>query len=344
MWHDYNALCVIWFLILGILLAGYAVLDGFDLGVGILHPFITTDDRERRLTLNSIGPLWDGNEVWLVTFGGAMFAMFPMAYATVFSGFYLPFMVLLIALIFRAVSIEFRSKIAHPAWRRMWDWNFCLGSTLATFLFGVTIGNIMRGIDLDADGNFATGLLQLLTPYSLLVGALAVALFALHGSLFLFLKTAGPFQERLLPIMWRMFGIFLVLYLFTTIFTLVRHQHVIANFEQYPLLWALPVLHVLAVANIPRALYQRRTAYAFISSCCNIVALVALLGAGMFPYFVFDPLQQPESLSVFHAASSRLTLQIGLIVVGLGMPFVTAYTAVIYWTFRGKVELDPHSY
>jgi cytochrome d ubiquinol oxidase subunit II len=157
---EWATLCVIWFVLEGILLTGYAILDGFDLGVGILHPFVPRDDTERRIAINSIGPLWDGNEVWLVTFGGALFAAFPEAYATVFSGFYSAFMLLLFALIFRAVSMEFRSKVDHPRWRRVWDWGFFAGSTLATLLFGIAVGNAMLGIPLDESGNFTGSLLH----------------------------------------------------------------------------------------------------------------------------------------------------------------------------------------
>ena len=147
-------LCIIWFVILNVLLIGYAILDGFDLGVGILHPFVAKTDRERRLVMNSIGPLWDGNEVWLVTFGGALFAMFPNAYASIFSAFYLPFVLLLFALIFRAVSLEFRSKRENPFWRSFWDILFFVGSTLATFLFGVAVGATMQGLELSELGDY----------------------------------------------------------------------------------------------------------------------------------------------------------------------------------------------
>src|SRR4051812_40072783 len=171
---------IIWFALVGILFIGYAILDGFDLGVGAWHLFVKKDE-ERRMMLNAIGPVWDGNEVWLVTGGGALFAAFPEAYATVFSGFYLPFMALLCALIFRAVAIEFRSKEPWPWWRSMWDWLFCLGSTLSAFLIGVTMGNIVRGIPLDAEHEFAGSLLGLLNPYALLMGVTTVLLFAMHG-------------------------------------------------------------------------------------------------------------------------------------------------------------------
>src|SRR5579871_647727 len=220
----------VWFVLLGVLLTGYAILDGFDFGVGIVYLF-AKDDHHRRLFLNSIGPLWDGNEVWLVTFGGAMFAAFPEVYATVFSAFYLPFMILLFALILRAVSIEFRGKVTHDSWRRFWDFGFFLSSLLATLLFGVAIGNAMGGLPIDATKEFTGSFFDLVRPYPLVVGALAVALFAMHGSIYLYLKTEGEVQQRIHGWMWRTFGVFLSVYMFTTILTLANYPAATKNFE-----------------------------------------------------------------------------------------------------------------
>jgi cytochrome d ubiquinol oxidase subunit II len=344
--HD--VLAIIWFGILGVLLAGYAVLDGFDLGVGILHPFIAKSDTERRTFMNAIGPLWDGNEVWLVTFGGAMFAMFPGTYASVFSGFYIAFMAVLFALILRAVSMEFRSKLHSRFWRGVWDGAFFLGSSLATLLFGVAVGNAMIGVPLQPNGDFAGTILDQLQPYPLMVGALALSLFAMHGSIFLYLKTTGDLQKRLHHTIWTTFGIFLVMYILTTMFTLATVERATANFQQVTWMWIVPVLNVLAIANIPRAIYQNRPGYAFISSCCTILALVFLLGVALYPNMVVDraaTMTAPaNSVTIFNGASSAYTLTIGLGMVAIGMPLVLAYTVAIYWTFRGKVELDSHSY
>src|SRR5215471_14824682 len=175
---------VVWFILLGVLLAGYAVLDGFDLGVGILH-LLGRTDLDRRHIINAIGPIWDGNEVWLITFGGALFAAFPEAYATIFSGFYPYFMALLFALIFRATSIEFRSKSQQPVWRALWDFGFFAASTLATLIFGVAVGNAIVGIALDQRGIFAGSPLDLVRPYPVLVGLLSITAFAMHGALYL---------------------------------------------------------------------------------------------------------------------------------------------------------------
>jgi len=334
---------ILWFILLGFLLTGYAILDGFDLGVGILH-LAVRNDKDRRILMNSIGPLWDGNEVWLVTFGGALFAAFPHVYATVFSGFYTAFMALLFALIFRAVSMEFRSKHESASWRGFWDVSFCLASGLATLLFGVAVGNAMRGMPIGADMEYHGAFVDLLHPYALLVGLFAMATFTMHGSIYLYLKTEGELQRRIHEWMWRTFGIFLVFYLFTTIYTLVDLPSATANFRLHPSAWGVVVLNVLAIANIPRAIYQRRLGYAFFSSCATIAALTFLFGVALFPELVHSTLNADWSLTVYNAASSHKTLSIMAAIAALAMPFVLAYTSVVYWVFRGKVELSQLSY
>jgi cytochrome d ubiquinol oxidase subunit II len=334
---------VIWFGLLGALLAGYAVLDGFDLGVGILHPLAKTDE-ERRIFVNAIGPLWDGNEVWLVTFGGALFAMFPEAYATVFSGFYLAFMLLLFGLIFRAVSLEFRGKIHSPRWRRFWDWSFFASSTVATVIFGVAVGNAIKGIPLDERGVYTGGFFDLLQPYPVLIGLLAVAVFAMHGSMFLHLKTEGEVNERLGPWLWHTWGVFLVLYLLATMYTLIAIPRATANLERAPWLAAVVVVNVIAIANIPRAIFRGRYGQAFLSSTATIVCMVLLFGMALFPNLVTASNDPALSWTIVNAASSEKTMKIGLLIVAIGMPFILAYTSVIYWTFRGKVVLDEHAY
>ncbi|GMV37088.1 MAG: cytochrome c oxidase assembly protein [Fimbriimonadales bacterium] len=337
------SLNLVWFILLGVLLTGYAILDGFDLGVGILHPLAKTDT-ERRIFMNSIGPLWDGNEVWLVTFGGALFAAFPEAYATAFSGFYLAFMLLLFALIFRAVSMEFRSKLEVAGWRKFWDYSFFVASAVATLLFGVAVGNAMQGLAIGADREYVGSFFDLLRPYPLLVGALAVALFAMHGSIYLYLKTEGELQERIHGWMWRTFGAFMALYMLVTIVTLITVPNATKNFETLPISWVVVFLNVLAVANIPRAIYLGKPGYAFVSSCCTIAALNFLFGVALFPNLLVSSLNPAWSLTIYNAASSQKTLGIMLIIAIIGMPFVLAYTSVIYWVFRGKVQIGKFSY
>jgi len=333
----------LWFALLGVLLTGYAVLDGFDLGVGILH-LAARGDQERRIFMNSIGPLWDGNEVWLVTFGGALFAAFPRAYAAVFSAFYLPFMLLLAALIFRAVSMEFRSKREGAAWRAAWDRAFFAASTLATFLMGVAVGDSILGIPIAAAGEFTGRVLDLLHPYALAVGALAVALFAMHGAAYLQLKTEGELQARVRALMWRAFGFFLVLYLLVTIFTIMRLPGATRNFERIPWAWLVVVANVLAIANIPRAIHRGRPLAAFVSSACTIAALLFLFGVALYPDLIVSSLDPAASMTVASAASSERTLRIMTWIALLGMPFVAGYTAVVYWVFRGKVQIGKLSY
>lgn len=341
---DWATLAIIWFGLEGVLLMGYAILDGFDLGVGILHPFVPKNDREKRIAINAIGPVWDGNEVWLVTFGGALFAAFPEAYATVFSGFYIAFMLLLGALIARAVSMEFRSKVESDRWRRFWDWAFFGGSTAATLLFGVAVGNAMIGLPLDQAGNFTGTLFDQLAPYPILVGLMTVALFAMHGGLYLYLKTEGEFQERLRDWLWRSWGIFLVLYMLTTMYTLALIPRATANFERWPWAAIVVVASVLAIANIPRTLHWGRPWQAFLSSCAVIATLVMLFGLALYPNLVTASNDPAHSVTIFSAASSSTTLTIMLIIAAIGMPFVIGYTSIIYWAFRGKVKLDEHSY
>jgi cytochrome d ubiquinol oxidase subunit II len=338
-----EALQIFWFLTVGFFLIGYAILDGFDLGVGIMHLIVARTDEERRLTMNSIGPLWDGNEVWLVVFGGALFAAFPEAYATAFSAFYLPLVFLLFAIIFRAVSLEFRSKSPSPRWRGAWDVGFSLASASATLIFGVAVGNVMRGIALDESFVYRGGLLELFSPYALLVGVLALATFAMHGSIYLYVKTEGALQERIHGWMWRTFGVFLTLYVLTTIVTLTQLPHATANFEAHPWIWVVVVLNVLAVANIPRAIHQGRPGYAFVSSAATIAALAFLFGAAIFPNLLIstDP---ANNLTIYKASSSHGTLQIMQIMAFIGAPLVLTYTAIIYWVFRGKVVLGENSY
>jgi cytochrome d ubiquinol oxidase subunit II len=340
---SHDVLALVWFALPGVLLIGYAILDGFDLGVGILHPF-AKGDTERRTMMNSIGPLWDGNEVWLVTFGGALFAAFPNAYATVFSGFYGAFMLLLFALIFRAVSLEFRSKVTDRRWRTLWDFGFFASSLLAPFLFGVAAGNVMTGIAVDDRFVVHNGMLGQLKPYPIAVGVLTVCLFAMHGAIFVYLKTEGDLQERARGWIWRAFWCFLVAYLGVTAYTVAEVPRALSNFERFPALWIVPLLNVLAIANIPRAMHLKMPFYAFVSSCCTIAALAFLFAVALFPNLVPSTIDPAYGLTVYNARSSEKTLGIMLVVAAVGMPCVLAYTATIYWVFRGKVKLDHSSY
>jgi cytochrome d ubiquinol oxidase subunit II len=326
-----------------VLLAGYAILDGFDLGAGMLHLFARGDE-ERRVVMNAIGPVWDGNEVWLITFGGALFAAFPHAYATVFSGFYIPFMLLLFALIFRAVSMEFRGKRASARWRAAWDACFAGGSLVATLLFGVAAGNMLRGIPVGADREFAGSMLDLLTPFPLLTGVFAVALFALHGALYLHLKTEGALRQRIRTLLRRVYAGFLVLLAAVTAAALATVPSALGNIAHAPAAWGAVVVNVLAVLNIPRAIRRGQPFYAFVCSACGIAATVFLFALALFPNLVPSSIDPAYSLTMYNAASSEKTLGIMRWIALIGMPFVLVYTAVIYRVFRGTVRIGRSSY
>jgi len=333
----------IWFILVGVLFAGYAILDGFDLGIGALHLF-TKDDMERRILINSIGPVWDGNEVWLVTGGGALFAAFPNVYATVFSGFYLAFILLLVALIFRAVAIEFRSKQPMRWWRQMWDIGFSIGSILSALLIGVAMGNIAWGVPIDAQGEFAGTFLGLLKPYPLLLGVTTVALFMMHGAIYGLMKTEGALHDKLRRWAMNCIIFFVICAAITTMATLLYVPHMAERVRENPWLFSIALLNMLAIANIPREFYHGRDWLAFLSSCGTMITLMALFGLDQFPNLVYSQPNPENSLTIYNAASSHKTLEIMLIIACIGVPLVLAYTTCIYWIFRGKVKMDRMSY
>ncbi|MDE1169902.1 MAG: cytochrome d ubiquinol oxidase subunit II [Verrucomicrobium sp.] len=333
----------VWYVLVGVLFAGYAILDGFDLGVGAVHLFTRTDE-ERRICLNAIGPVWDGNEVWLVTGGGALFAAFPEVYATTFSGFYLAFMLLLVALIFRAVAIEFRSKQPMLWWRRMWDIGFSAGSLLSAFLIGVAMGNVAWGVPLDAEHEFAGTFLGLLHPYALLMGITTVALFMMHGSIYLVMKTEGEIHERVRRWINRSIIFFIICYGLVTMASLLYVEPLVRAIKERPAFFLIAMANMLAIANIPREIQRRNDFRAFLSSCASIVLLMTLFGIGRYPYLLFSNPDPSHSLDIYNGASSQKTMGIMLVIAVIGVPLVLTYTACIYWVFRGKVKLDRRSY
>lgn len=334
----------IWFSVVVVLVIGYAILDGFDLGVGILHLF-SKKDEERRLMLNSIGPVWDGNEVWLVTAGGALFAGFPDIYATFCTTFYIPIMILLSGLIFRAVAIEFRSKRPMAWWRWMWDFLFTLASFVIALGLGIVIGNLIQGVPLDARKEYAGDFFRLLHPYNLLVGMLVVALFTMHGSIYLTMKTEGEFHERMRKWVNPCIIFFIIFYAFTTVATLVYVPHMVDVVRERPQFFVLALINMLLIANIPREIYFGRDGRAFICSCLNIACLTLLYANGAYPNVIRDTnAPDQNSLTIFNSASSSLTLETLLIIALIGMPIVLTYTFAIYWIFHGKVKLDSSSY
>jgi cytochrome d ubiquinol oxidase subunit II len=336
---SHETLQIIWFLLVGVLLIGYAILDGFDLGVG-MHLIRVKDDRERRVLLNSIGPVWDGNEVWLVVGGGALFAAFPNAYATVFSGFYLPFMLLLFALIFRAVAIEFRSKRASTRWRHGWDVSFCVSSFAIALLMGVALGNMVIGVPLDARGEYVGGFFNLLTPYPLLLGLTAVALFYMHGAIYLSLKVDESLQERVGRWVRQSIAAFVAMFAVLTVATLFYAPYMKERFLAIPLTLVLPVILILAILDVPREIHLGKPVRAFFQSSVAITCLMGLFGLGTFPTLVRSEPAVANSLTIYNASASDLTLTVMLIMAILGLPFVLAYTIAIYKVFGGRISSD----
>lgn len=334
---DLQFLQITWFILYFVLIAGYAILDGFDLGVGALSLF-ARDAHERGQHMDSIAPVWDGNEVWLLTAGGALFAAFPSVYATVFSGFYLALMLLLVALIWRAVSFEFRNKMESPGWIRAWDWAFGVGSLLPAVLFGVAVGNILRGVPISANGEFAGTFVGLLNPYSVLVGVLSLVMFLTHGALYLVLKTEGGLQarmERWAPALWIAW---VVLYVAATVVSLIVSPFLFAGILKNPVFWVLFPIMMASLVLIPVLLKSGRHLLAFLASCVAIVTQIGLAATSLFPKLL-PVLNDPDrSMTIYNAASSQKTLTTMLVIALIGVPIVITYTFFIYRVFKGKVR------
>ncbi len=327
----------IWFLLIAVLMTIYAILDGFDLGVGNLHLFARGEE-ERRLFIKSIGPVWDGNEVWLLTGGGALFAAFPPVYATVFSGFYLAMMLVLVALIMRAVGVEFRSKVESPSLKALWDKFFFLGSFLASILFGVAVGNLMRGIPIDETGTFTGSFLGLLNPYSVFMGIVSLAMFTLQGATYLALRTAGGLRARVSGWAMRLWAAFAVLYLVAAFWTLGVSPHLYHRYYSVGWHWVTITLFVAAMVALPVFLKGRRFGWAFASSSLAIAGLTSTLALSAYPMLAPSSTNLDYSLTAFNASSSPLTLQTMLILALIGVPLVLGYTVYIYSVFMGKVD------
>lgn len=341
---EHTLLADLWYCIIGFCIIAYTVLDGFDLGVGILHPLIK-GDMNRRVFLNAIGPVWDGNEVWLVVVAGALFAGFPEAYATLFSGFYSLCMLLLMALIFRACAIEFRSQSNLPRWRNCWDIIFCIASLGIAFGIGVVFGNLIAGIPLDEHHDLIREQFNPWQPYPILVGLTTVALFAMHGSIYLVMKTEGKLQATLRRWTNRTIAIFIFFYMIVTWATLVYMPHMLERMHSMPYLFVVVLLAFLAIINVPRQMKKDQSFLAFLSSSAGIGLLVAIFGIGTYPEMIHSSINPAtNSLTIMNAASSELTLIVLLIIVAIGVPLVLAYGTCIYRIFRGKVRIGHTSY
>ncbi len=332
-----------WFLIVGGLFSGYAILDGFDLGAGAWHLFFRKE-KSRRIALNAIGPVWDGNEVWLVIGGGALFAGFPIVYASVFSAMYIPFMLFLAFLIFRAVSIEFRSKEPMKWWRRMWDISYSVSSIMLAVLLGVVLGNVLQGMSMGPNFELQGSWLQFLNPYAIMVGVTTLALFMMHGAIYLLMKTEGRLYARLNILVKRAIVFFIVSFSLITLYTLIYIPHLTDRFKELPLLFIVPVLAFLSIANIPRLVTKRKFQYAFIFSSLTVAMLLVLVAIELYPVLILSTIDPVYNITVYNAASSQKSLGIMLLIAVIGAPLVLSYTIFVFWTFRGKVELDETSY
>jgi cytochrome bd ubiquinol oxidase subunit II len=344
---------VIWFALVGVLLAGYAVLDGFDLGVGALYPFLGKTEADKAVMRNSIGPVWDGNEVWLLTGGGALFAAFPPVYATVFSGFYLALMLVLFSLIFRAVSLEFRGH--DEAWGGLWDWAFFLGSALPSLLFGVAVGNIVLGVPLRADGEFAGNFFTLLgfwgggfNPVPLTVGVLGLSMILLQGASWVAVKAEGDLYKRASALRSTLAWAFTGLSVLATLVIALFGKTPFSNAITSPIGWVFLALLVVSIAWGRMAANSGSDMAAWYAVSLSAVSLVGVWAATIFPNLVPSIGDAngatTQALTITNASSSQLTLTVMLIIAVIGVPLVLFYEFLVYKTFAGKTSADSQGY
>ncbi|MCC7448495.1 MAG: cytochrome d ubiquinol oxidase subunit II [Anaerolineae bacterium] len=335
---DLNTL---WFILIAVLFVGFFFLEGFDYGVGILLPFMAREDEDRRAVINTIGPFWDGNEVWLLTAGGAIFAAFPNWYATMFSTFYLALFLMLLALIVRGVAFEFRSKDKNPAWRATWDGLIFVGSFVPALLWGVALSNLARGLPIDATMNFTGGFFDLLSPYSLLAGVASLAAFTLHGAIFLSLKAPKNLDEKAHRIASRLW--------FPTVFVIVLF--VVASYATTDVFARLgvnpgvaPLGAVAALLAMGWFIRERHHGWAFIMSGALIALSILTIFSGMYPRVMVSSLNPDWNLTVYNASSSPYTLQIMSVIALTLIPVVLLYQGWSYWVFRGRVKREKLEY
>ncbi len=336
---SYEFLQILWFILIAVLWIGFFFLEGFDFGVGMLLPFIGKKDIERRAVINAIGPTWDGNEVWLLTAGGATFAAFPHWYATMFSGFYLALFLLLVGLIIRGISFEYRSKDANSKWRNTFDWMIAVGSFLAALLLGAAFANLARGVPIDGKMMFTGNLFTLLNPYGLLGGVTTVAIFLLHGANFLGLKLEGELKDRADAWAKKIWIAATLLYILLAVFTYIAGywQRGFVN----PGIVPIGALAALLVAGY--FINQRRDGWAFIMVALNIVLTQVSFFSMTFPNVMISSTNPAWSLTIYNASSSQYTLTVMSIVALIFVPIVLAYQGWTYWMFRKRVTTDKKS-
>lgn len=329
----------IWFILWGLLWAVYFMLDGFDLGLGVLSPFVARSDTDKQVVYHSMGPVWDGNEVWLLTAGGVTFAAFPTTYAVMFTALYTPLLLLLFALILRGVALEFRNKVNSDGWRKVWDICLFIGGFLPALLLGVAFANIFQGIPIDAEGYFQGNLFTLLNPYGILGGLLFVLLFLVHGALWLAIKAEGDLEQRAgmaAGNLWWVLLIVAVVFLVATWFA----TNLYANYLSYPALFVIPLVTVVALLAARLFIAKQAWWKAWFASSVTIVGATFFGVAGLYPNLFPSSLNPAYSLTISNSSSSPLTLKIMLIVTLAFVPIVIAYQIWSYYLFRGKVSLD----
>jgi len=324
----------IWFILVWVLFVGFFVLEGFDYGVGILMPFLGKDDTDRRVIINTIGPLWDGNEVWMITAGGAIFAAFPEWYATMFSGFYVALLLIVLTLIVRGVGFEFRSKDKHPGWRTLWDWMIFVGSLVPALLWGVALGNLIRGVPIDVDMQYVGGFWNLLNPYALLGGLATLSVFMLHGAIFLSLKTRNEIMDRAHRAACRLWLPAVVLVA----------AYVVAGYLATDMFTRLginpgPVPLGAAVALLAAGWFVRRRnqGWAFAMTGLTIALSTLTIAIGLYPRLMVSSLNPEWSLTIYNSSSSPYTLRVMTIVALVFVPLVLIYQGWSYWVFRKRI-------
>ncbi|RMF72662.1 MAG: cytochrome d ubiquinol oxidase subunit II [Acidobacteria bacterium] len=333
---DLNTL---WFVLIGVLFTGFFFLEGFDYGVGILVPLLGRGDAERRVIINTIGPVWDGNEVWMITAGGAMFAAFPHVYATLFSGFYLALVLMLVALILRGVAFEFRSKDESPRWRTTWDWIIFFGSFVPALLWGVAMANLLRGVPIDADMTYVGGFFNLLNPYALVAGLASLAVFTLYGATFIALKTDGELRARArqwAQSLW--IPALVLLFLFALLTALMTD--VLDRLGYNP--GVVPAIAVVSILSVGWFVRRGREGWAFVMCALAVVFSTVTIFMGLYPRLIVSSLDPQWSLTIYNASSSRYTLTAMTIVALIFVPIVLVYQAWAYWVFRKRLTVDSH--
>lgn len=367
---DYETLKLIWWLFVGVLLVGFAITDGFDLGVGALLPFLGKNDDERRVIINSIGATWDGNQVWFITAGGAIFAAWPIVYATAFSGFYIALILTLFAMFFRPVGFDYRSKVADPRWRSTWDWGLFAGGFVPALIFGVAFGNLLQGVPFSFDNDvrvtYTGSFWQLLNPFGLLAGVVSLSMLLMHGSVYLQIRTEGVIAERarratritgaifiacfILAGIWIMNGIDgyrIVSMLPANAASIPLDKTVekaagawMSNYHNYPLLWLAPLLGIAGALLAILSSGAKKPIAAFIASSVMLAGVIFTAGIAMFPFIMPSSSDPRSSLTIWDSVSSHMTLQIMFWVVLIFLPIVLAYTSWVYSVLRGKITVE----